>query len=151
MKGLLCFSVQKDDLDGEIDLKSCVKVSEFDVGKNYGFQIQVSFTLFHTMCVCVCECFSSLYSSLLFLSASTTPALSFLNTLLSWLTSPSVSPPPLSFSQYFLSPFSFYHLHLTPILSHLCVSLTCFSLLFSRHGRLCSRCLPWQQGSGGTG
>lgn len=36
-----CFSVQKDDLDGEIDLKSCVKVSEFDVEKNYGFQIQV--------------------------------------------------------------------------------------------------------------
>lgn len=34
-------SVQKDDLDGEIDLKSCVKVSEFDVEKNYGFQIQV--------------------------------------------------------------------------------------------------------------
>lgn len=33
--------MQKDDLDGEIDLKSCVKVSEFDVEKNYGFQIQV--------------------------------------------------------------------------------------------------------------
>lgn len=33
--------VQKDDLDGEIDLKSCVRVSEFDVEKNYGFQIQV--------------------------------------------------------------------------------------------------------------
>uniref|UniRef100_A0A6Q2Y8R3 PH domain-containing protein n=1 Tax=Esox lucius TaxID=8010 RepID=A0A6Q2Y8R3_ESOLU len=31
---------EKDDLDGEIDLKSCVKVSEFDVEKNYGFQIQ---------------------------------------------------------------------------------------------------------------
>lgn len=38
----LMFLVQKDDLDGEIDLKSCVKVSEFDVEKNYGFQIQVS-------------------------------------------------------------------------------------------------------------
>ncbi|XP_054616722.1 TRIO and F-actin binding protein b isoform X2 [Dunckerocampus dactyliophorus] len=39
---------EKDDLDGEIDLKSCVKVSEFDVEKNYGFQIQTrdsSFTL----------------------------------------------------------------------------------------------------------
>lgn len=36
-----CIGVQKDDLDGEIDLKSCVKVSEFDVEKNYGFQIQV--------------------------------------------------------------------------------------------------------------
>lgn len=35
-------SLQKDDLDGEIDLKSCVKVSEFDVEKNYGFQIQVN-------------------------------------------------------------------------------------------------------------
>lgn len=32
---------QKDEVDGEIDLKSCVKVSEFDVEKNYGFQIQV--------------------------------------------------------------------------------------------------------------
>uniref|UniRef100_A0A1A8M840 TRIO and F-actin binding protein n=1 Tax=Nothobranchius pienaari TaxID=704102 RepID=A0A1A8M840_9TELE len=31
---------EKDDSDGEIDLKSCVKVSEFDVEKNYGFQIQ---------------------------------------------------------------------------------------------------------------
>lgn len=29
-------------MDGEIDLKSCVKVSEFDVEKNYGFQIQVN-------------------------------------------------------------------------------------------------------------
>lgn len=28
-------------MDGEIDLKSCVRVSEFDVEKNYGFQIQV--------------------------------------------------------------------------------------------------------------
>ncbi|XP_072299803.1 TRIO and F-actin binding protein b isoform X2 [Eucyclogobius newberryi] len=30
---------EKDDLDGEIDLKSCTKVSELDVEKNYGFQI----------------------------------------------------------------------------------------------------------------
>ncbi|XP_029691770.1 TRIO and F-actin binding protein b isoform X1 [Takifugu rubripes] len=39
---------EKDDLDGEIDLKSCVRVSEFDVEKNYGFQIQTqeaAFTL----------------------------------------------------------------------------------------------------------
>ncbi|KAM6966607.1 LOW QUALITY PROTEIN: TRIO and F-actin binding protein b [Tautogolabrus adspersus] len=38
---------EKDDLDGEIDLKSC-EVSEFDVEKNYGFQIQTreaAFTL----------------------------------------------------------------------------------------------------------
>lgn len=33
--------MQKDDLDGDIDLKSCVKVSEYDVEKNYGFQIHV--------------------------------------------------------------------------------------------------------------
>ncbi|XP_068193599.1 TRIO and F-actin binding protein b isoform X2 [Antennarius striatus] len=31
---------EKDDMDGEIDLKSCMNVSEFDVEKNYGFQIQ---------------------------------------------------------------------------------------------------------------
>ncbi|XP_069557390.1 TRIO and F-actin binding protein b [Brachyistius frenatus] len=37
---------EKDDLDGEIDLKSCVKVSEFDVEKNYGFQIQTRETEF---------------------------------------------------------------------------------------------------------
>lgn len=38
-------SGQKDDSDGEIDLKSCIKVSEFDVEKNYGFQIQASSSL----------------------------------------------------------------------------------------------------------
>ncbi|XP_023148852.2 TRIO and F-actin-binding protein isoform X2 [Amphiprion ocellaris] len=37
---------EKDDLDGEIDLKSCVKVSEFDVEKNYGFQIQTREAVF---------------------------------------------------------------------------------------------------------
>ncbi|XP_062873381.1 TRIO and F-actin binding protein b [Trichomycterus rosablanca] len=31
---------EKDELDGEIDLRSCIKVSEFNVEKNYGFQIQ---------------------------------------------------------------------------------------------------------------
>ncbi|XP_039512855.1 TRIO and F-actin binding protein b isoform X2 [Pimephales promelas] len=39
---------ERDEVDGEIDLKSCVKVSEFDVEKNYGFQIQTrdaAFTL----------------------------------------------------------------------------------------------------------
>lgn len=48
MRRLGCFTasllgspLQKDDMDGEIDLKSCVDVSEFDVEKNYGFQIQV--------------------------------------------------------------------------------------------------------------
>lgn len=60
---MLC--VQKDDLDGEIDLKSCVKVSEFDVGKNYGFQIHVSIKLSKT----VCDSFSDVYSSLPSLSA----------------------------------------------------------------------------------
>ncbi|KAM9391889.1 TRIO and F-actin binding protein b isoform 2-T2 [Pholidichthys leucotaenia] len=37
---------EKDDLDGEIDLKSCVQVSEFDVEKNYGFQIQTREAVF---------------------------------------------------------------------------------------------------------
>ncbi|KAL4658030.1 TRIO and F-actin-binding protein-like isoform X2 [Arapaima gigas] len=37
---------EKDDLDGEIDLRSCVKVSEFDVEKNYGFQIQTVSAVF---------------------------------------------------------------------------------------------------------
>ncbi|KAJ8387544.1 hypothetical protein AAFF_G00152400 [Aldrovandia affinis] len=37
---------EKDDLDGEMDLKSCVKVSEFDVEKNYGFQIQTREAVF---------------------------------------------------------------------------------------------------------
>ncbi|XP_039978905.1 TRIO and F-actin binding protein b isoform X2 [Xiphias gladius] len=37
---------ERDDMDGEIDLKSCVKVSEFDVEKNYGFQIQTREAVF---------------------------------------------------------------------------------------------------------
>ncbi|XP_051569413.1 TRIO and F-actin binding protein b isoform X2 [Myxocyprinus asiaticus] len=37
---------ERDDVDGEIDLKSCVKVSEFDVEKNYGFQIQTREAVF---------------------------------------------------------------------------------------------------------
>uniref|UniRef100_A0A3B4A516 PH domain-containing protein n=1 Tax=Periophthalmus magnuspinnatus TaxID=409849 RepID=A0A3B4A516_9GOBI len=37
---------QKDDLDGEIDLKSCTKVSELDVEKNYGFQIHTREAVF---------------------------------------------------------------------------------------------------------
>ncbi|XP_047214028.1 TRIO and F-actin-binding protein-like [Girardinichthys multiradiatus] len=37
---------EKDDLDGEIDLKSCLNVSEFDVEKNYGFQIQTREAVF---------------------------------------------------------------------------------------------------------
>ncbi|XP_051571802.1 LOW QUALITY PROTEIN: TRIO and F-actin-binding protein-like [Myxocyprinus asiaticus] len=37
---------ERDDVDGEIDLKSCVKVSEFDVEKNYGFQIQTRDAMF---------------------------------------------------------------------------------------------------------
>ncbi|XP_067310283.1 TRIO and F-actin binding protein b isoform X2 [Pseudorasbora parva] len=31
---------ERDEMDGEIDLKACVKVCEFEVEKNYGFQIQ---------------------------------------------------------------------------------------------------------------
>ncbi|XP_053494414.1 TRIO and F-actin binding protein b isoform X3 [Ictalurus furcatus] len=37
---------EKDELDGEIDLCSCLKVSEFDVEKNYGFQIQTASGVF---------------------------------------------------------------------------------------------------------
>ncbi|XP_030590729.1 TRIO and F-actin binding protein b isoform X1 [Archocentrus centrarchus] len=37
---------EKDDSDGEIDLKSCVNVSEFDVEKNYGFQIKTREAVF---------------------------------------------------------------------------------------------------------
>lgn len=33
--------LQSDDLDGEINLTSCVNVSDCDVEKNYGLQIQV--------------------------------------------------------------------------------------------------------------
>lgn len=42
-------------MDGEIDLKSCVKVYEFDVEKNYGFQIQVSISVTgQSLLACVC-------------------------------------------------------------------------------------------------
>ncbi|CAL9693628.1 unnamed protein product [Knipowitschia caucasica] len=37
---------EKDDLDGEIDLKSCTKVSELNVEKNYGFQIHTREAVF---------------------------------------------------------------------------------------------------------
>ncbi|KAB5517578.1 hypothetical protein PHYPO_G00168760 [Pangasianodon hypophthalmus] len=37
---------EKDELDGEIDLRSCLKVSEFNVEKNYGFQIQTASGVF---------------------------------------------------------------------------------------------------------
>ncbi|XP_060760160.1 TRIO and F-actin binding protein b isoform X2 [Neoarius graeffei] len=37
---------EKDELDGEVDLCSCLKVSEFDVEKNYGFQIQTASGVF---------------------------------------------------------------------------------------------------------
>lgn len=38
----LIFNVlQSVDLEGEIDLTSCVNVSDYDVEKNYGLQIQV--------------------------------------------------------------------------------------------------------------
>ncbi|XP_010777338.1 TRIO and F-actin-binding protein-like [Notothenia coriiceps] len=40
---------EKDELDGEIDLKSCVKVCEFDVEKNYGFQVQTRHSSAHTL------------------------------------------------------------------------------------------------------
>ncbi|KAM4603384.1 TRIO and F-actin-binding protein-like [Polymixia lowei] len=37
---------ESDDLDGEIDLTSCVNVSDCDVEKNYGFQIHTKKTVF---------------------------------------------------------------------------------------------------------
>lgn len=37
---------ERDEVDGEIDLKACVKVSEFDVEKNYGFQIETRDAVF---------------------------------------------------------------------------------------------------------
>uniref|UniRef100_A0A673IG04 TRIO and F-actin binding protein b n=1 Tax=Sinocyclocheilus rhinocerous TaxID=307959 RepID=A0A673IG04_9TELE len=37
---------ERDEVDGEIDLKACVKVSEFEVEKNYGFQIQTRDAVF---------------------------------------------------------------------------------------------------------
>ncbi|XP_042341313.1 TRIO and F-actin-binding protein-like [Plectropomus leopardus] len=37
---------ESDDLDGEIDLTSCVSVSDCDVEKNYGFQIQTKRAVF---------------------------------------------------------------------------------------------------------
>lgn len=33
---------QADELDGEIDLRSCTDVTEYAVQRNYGFQIHVS-------------------------------------------------------------------------------------------------------------
>uniref|UniRef100_A0A1A7XK33 TRIO and F-actin binding protein n=1 Tax=Iconisemion striatum TaxID=60296 RepID=A0A1A7XK33_9TELE len=37
---------ESDDLDGEIDLTSCVNVSDWDVDKNYGLQIQTRSAVF---------------------------------------------------------------------------------------------------------
>lgn len=36
------FLRQADELDGEIDLRSCTDVTEYAVQRNYGFQIHVS-------------------------------------------------------------------------------------------------------------
>lgn len=36
------FLLQADELDGEIDLRSCTDVTEYAVQRNYGFQIHVS-------------------------------------------------------------------------------------------------------------
>lgn len=51
--------VQLDDVDGEIDLASCVNVSDCEVEKNYGLQIQVCATvleygIFNTMLWSLC-------------------------------------------------------------------------------------------------
>ena len=40
-----CLISQKDDPDGEICLQYCVKVSECNVDKNYGFLIEVCILL----------------------------------------------------------------------------------------------------------
>lgn len=42
-------NLQSDDLDGAIDLKTCVNVSDCDVEKNYGLRIQV-----RIYCTCFC-------------------------------------------------------------------------------------------------
>lgn len=88
-------SPQKDELDGEIDLRSCLKVSEFDVEKNYGFQIEVTtFTyllnhLFSLLFSCKRCCLFSFLThshvhSIISLSHTLTslPFLVFLNSLL---------------------------------------------------------------------
>ena len=37
----MAFPRQADELDGEIDLRSCTDVTEYAVQRNYGFQIHV--------------------------------------------------------------------------------------------------------------
>lgn len=37
----MAFLLQADELDGEIDLRSCTDVTEYAVQRNYGFQIHV--------------------------------------------------------------------------------------------------------------
>lgn len=117
-------------MDGEIDLKSCVKVYEFDVEKNYGFQIQVSISVTgQSLLACVCYWFSSLYS-LSFISVNHTRSLFLLDFFLviplSWLTSLSVSLPlfPLHLARFQLS----FIISIWSRLCHIfCVSsLTCF-------------------------
>lgn len=39
---MVAFLLQADELDGEIDLRSCTDVTEYAVQRNYGFQIHVS-------------------------------------------------------------------------------------------------------------
>lgn len=41
---------QADDLDGEIDLRSCTDVTEYAVQRNYGFQIHVSICSHANLC-----------------------------------------------------------------------------------------------------
>lgn len=38
---IVTFLLQADELDGEIDLRSCTDVTEYAVQRNYGFQIHV--------------------------------------------------------------------------------------------------------------
>lgn len=48
--------MQLDDLDGEIDLASCVNVSDCEVEKNYGLQIQVRGTVVEYLPRCFGHC-----------------------------------------------------------------------------------------------
>lgn len=41
LKCVFVFCLQASDLEGEIDLTKCFNVSEFQVQRNYGFQIHV--------------------------------------------------------------------------------------------------------------
>lgn len=47
-ENVLFFCSQASDLEGEIDLTKCLKVCEYQVQRNYGFQIHVREALKHS-------------------------------------------------------------------------------------------------------